>query len=761
MEWPGIEDDTSDIGSGMKLVQNVSYGVAEELRRRSGLAEKKTVSGFEIAELPDQSGGTYYLMADASGNVKSVNEATGSVATLKAGLGTTADNIQRGSFARYGSRMYFCNGFDAPVVFESGSNTSPRDMGITAPAGTIGAPSTGAAGSNDNGIHRFRYRYFDGNTGYYSDPSIALEVTVAGNTKLTFGIGVADDIVTPSQANVDTIKVEETVVSGTEYYVAATVNRNADGTWPASVEIDISDLALQEQPTLGSGTGNAPPPLFDWMIEHRGRLFGIGADTVTLTDANPTNGSATVTSAGNAFSTEWAGRLMTFANATDSTKRYRIASVASAGSLTLSSNFAGTGGAQGASVFSGNPDRLYWSGAGLPEGWDATTNARDVLQGESDVPAGMASYQTDLYLMGQRTMRRLMYDSDPGFGQLDKLPTDMGIWNQRCLVVADGQLYGWGRNGAWAIQGIMPRHISKRVDSTVRGRYDASQYKSFHGVFDPVEREITWWYVPASGSTPTEGICLDVDSGKWSLRQFSQGIIGSASVTDATGESWALLADSNGYSWFLKQGLFDGIESGEETVFTVDVGASTTVVPVLEAVQADAVGVYAYRVSDGTYRQITSNTTSSFTVTTPWASAPAHGETFYLGVIDSQFQSKWSAEPDPDEKKRTQRAGWSFIPDDADGEFRVYYYADFSATSKLVTKLATDKLPNGVSITNGASFLTVSFDIDDNPDGYVPAPSPSDYHRFWAVKMQCLKPKGTLKLYGYKIGVESSREVNE
>ena len=171
--------------------------------------------------------------------------------------------------------------------------------------------------------------------------------------------------------------------------------------------------------------------------------------------------------------------------------------------------------------------------------------------------------------------------------------------------------------------------------------------------------------------------------------------------------------------------------------------------------------VIAYRPADDTTRLITANTTSTLTVTTPWASAPQTGEEIYLGRIVASFTSKWIPTPEPEDKKRPERLAFSFVPSVAGSEFRVYQYADFVETSKIVTAISSDVNPAGVTIVDGESFQTISFATTDNQDGYVPAPTPSDYQRFWSVKMEYIKPKGTLKLYGYKMGVGSSREVNE
>lgn len=746
MKWEGVHDDLSSVGnSGFRELFNVSFYVDGELRRRPGHYNRFAQSGDSVMEYDDPINGKHYVISDSSaGTLDSVKASDGTVTSLA----TSLSDARRGTFARSGGRIYFANGFDKMKVVEDATG-SAADAGISAPSGDIGDPTL-SSGDCTDGSHRVRYRYYNSKTGYYSNPSGAISATTSSQ-KMTFGIAsTADDILWSTDSKVDQIKLEATLANGTVYYVAATVSNSA-----TTVDFDMSDLDLELQPTLGGGTGYAPPPLFDIVAEHRGRLFGIGAETVTVSDANPTNTSTTVTSASNAFSTEWPGRLIRFPKATDSTKRYRIDSVAHAGSLELSEAFDGTGGAQSSQVLAVAPDTLYWSSPTLPEAWDSTSQARRVLQNYADEVTGLASYYDDLYIFGQNTVRRLVYTTDPAGGKLEHLPTDLGVWNQHCIVEADGRLYGWGRNGVWYLRGLLPVHVSKPIDDTFDDRADKTASAKYHASYDPDEGSLSFWYVASGDTEPQEALCLD--AGQWSIRKWDKGITASASVADDSGSSHQLICDENDYSWFQSREHFDGVAYTANASVTAAAGSTTTVVNTAESL-SDCVGCTVYRPSDGTVRVITAYTGNSFT-TSAWGSTPSVGEAFYIGRISTSGKSKWIPGGGVTEKKFVQ-LGVGFIPESGAGSLDISVYSDFGGAYQL-TEFSDDVHAQGVSFDDGDTAATVSYDSGDNQDGFAPIPCPTDWKRVWSFGFTADEPAGTLALTDIGLATKDRRFVDE
>lgn len=752
--WEGMRDDESEIGSGLADLVNVSLYIDGEVRWRPGLWNRMDSGGLAISELYDHVDGVHAVHVVDDGTITSTAPADGStVNELKTGY-----NVAKvPTVARSSGRVYISNDFDPMQVVDNATGTAVA-AGIDVPASAPGAPST-AAGNVPVGDHLVRYRYYNSKTGYFSSPSDASTVTVSSSAKsLEFSItasGGGGDLIRSADTKVDQIIVQMTLADGTKYFDALFVNQTE-----SAATVNLTDDALSQQTITGENAGSdaEPPPLFLNVVEHRKRLFGIGATTRSITGTF-TDTSTTVSGSG--YSAEWAGRVVRVAG---SSTEYRIASATST-ALTLSTAWSGSTGSKTAYVYSARPDLLYWSQPGLPEHWKPTAFARRVFSDETDTPTAMASFYGTLYIFALARTAVLAFESDPSGGQLAEIPTDMGAFSQACIVKANGRMFGLGPSGAWEMVGTQPRHISKPIDSTLRERWDATEGFKFHGVFEPTERVIYWFYVADGDTEPKEAICYDVDGKRWYRATFAQAITCSGHVRDQNGEVRACLGDTNGYSWYLKAGFFDGIQSGQDAVVTADAGATTTVIPVNETLQTihpDLKGVTAYHVGSGESRRITSNTSSAITVTPAFSAAPAEDDEIYLGRISAEVVEKWTTAQDLAIKARAGRSMVAFVPSSS-GKAKIYTYKDFEANALTCTASDQDVYPDGVTVTNGLTYVEVDFD-GGSGDGFEPVPGFSQFARSWRLKLVADRPEGTLQLLQLGILFErkdAHRDLNE
>lgn len=94
-------------------------------------------------------------------------------------------------------------------------------------------------------------------------------------------------------------------------------------------------------------------------------------------------------------------------------------------------------------------------------------------------------------------------------------------FSSRAAVVADGTLFFWGPQGVFADGGVnLPERISKDIDIYLTSLADYSKADDFHCSYDPMMREIRWYYPRASG-TGTGVLNLNQRTG-----EFSGGSIG-------------------------------------------------------------------------------------------------------------------------------------------------------------------------------------------------------------------------------------------
>jgi len=197
-------------------------------------------------------------------------------------------------------------------------------------------------------------------------------------------------------------------------------------------------------------------------------------------------------------------------------------------------------------LWGGTDNLLYWSRAGYPEAFNVLDWARNVSQGKADQPAALASFVNDLYIIGSRSMRRLLYTGDPAAGTLLTIPTELGAYNQRCVVMADGAMYGFGSAGAWVVEGIAPQHFSRAIDATWMAEVDEDQSEKFHAFYDPQERAVWFCYVATGDTGPKKAICYELDSRQWTRRTFRNTIQSSITLGQATSTTGAWLGDSDG-----------------------------------------------------------------------------------------------------------------------------------------------------------------------------------------------------------------------
>ncbi len=672
------------------------------------------------------------------------------------------------NWAAIGGRVYLTNDFARPVVWDGVSSSMPS-AGIAAPSSngttthTMAGPNSTAAGSCTTGTHLFRYRYLDSKSPagtYRSNAASPLSYAVvgAGSAALTFTItaaGGGGDIIRSADTKVDTIIVEMTLASGSTYYVATTCLNSA-----TSVTVNLADavLSVGDLASLYSETGHEQPPIGSCMMESRRFTFVAGYHPRTRT-VTVTNSSTSVT--GTVFSTLWNGRFVRFG--TDTTV-YEISSATST-TITLTTAYAGSSGSTTATIFSKYPNRLYWSKESFPESFSAATRARDVLNGTGDRIVGLADFYGDIWVLGLRSMSKVVFRDDPSDGEENVIPGNFGIWNQRCLVQLEGSLYGWGPNGVWTTTGGRPRWLSRPCDTTVAALLDTSLMDQAHACYDPIEKRLTWWYCRTGDTKPKDALVLDLTKGRWATPQWRQGIDASVLISNANGKLLSVVSDStNGVSWF-GYGATDGVPSSSTGSYTTSTGSTTTVVNVIDSLPTgtgtDLTGTILYRVSTGETRAIASNTSNAITVGSAFSSSPtspAAGEVMYVGAIPCSLSTCWWTGQGLQDKKRAMLQ-IQVSPSTA-GEIQVSLYRDKSASPVVWTANGSteQRWPKAVSApANGQSYLTVSLSSTSN-DGFVAIPMNLSWSRMLKAKVVCLSPAGVMRLLSVKFNVESKRD---
>jgi hypothetical protein len=392
---------------------------------------------------------------------------------------------------------------------------------------------------------------------------------------------------------------------------------------------------------------------------------------------------------------------------------------------------------------------LAWSRALFPESWDSVNYSRKITLDNGDTPSGLASFYTDLYLIGQRSMRRLVYTSDPSAAMVVDVPGNFGVFNQRCLIKIDGGiLLGWGKNGAWIIDAMQPKKISANIDDTLASLASATTTARFV-TYEPTRREVLFFF-PLSGETYCKAaFCYSLDTKEWTLYKFRQPISCAVLNSQYTDRERLMICDSNTYGWRMGVSANDG---GGDGVITVSTGSTTTII---QATNTAVVGQTLYNPTTTEERLITACDSSSITVGVAFAAAPTSGTVMYVGSIRQKLVTDWWPGQSMVAKKRPTKFQIAVRSEGDMGTGTVSYYQDFSGTAVSATSFASDAFPEGVSISSGA--ITVNFDTGA-ADGYVSVPMPADWKRVIATQIIIETPYDGVRLVEAAIKDDSTMQ---
>jgi hypothetical protein len=448
------------------------------------------------------------------------------------------------------------------------------------------------------------------------------------------------------------------------------------------------------------------------------------------------------------------------------TVAYEISAVAGSTALTLSTNWSGVTGSYNATVFKRFPNRAYYSGLFYPEGFFLSVWARDFLAETSDTLTSGLGRKDGLYAFGLTNAERLIYNADPSAAAgavISPLKGRRGNWNQRTIVDVDGELYAWDRGGMWIV-GEVPKPISLPIDDVLELYCDYTANAKFHASYSPISRIVMFFFVQSGDTEPKIAACFEVDTGRWFLHTFLQGMTSSQQVATEDGQVRLMLGDENGYSWYFDiPSVFDGTPSDNTAVVTVGAGASATVIPVDETltVVAPALnGVMCYRVSTGESKYIASNTASVITLGSAFSSAPSDNEVLYLGPVAFEYRTKWWVGPGQETKKAPAYFILKLFPGTATGKLRIYFYADFSTSPSQFTTFTADTWPDGITATNGAYYIEADLD-GGSGDGVLSGPVPVEWNNVLQARVTSIRPDGELRILDMGFALSKKGIIND
>jgi hypothetical protein len=568
------------------------------------------------------------------------------------------------------------------------------------------------------GTYTAYLRFIDGDGNPSALSPISNEATVAGASSFSYtsvqaaGAGIARRQIlrnTDGQNLVYYVDIDTTDLSTTTF----------------TSDQDDDELATGEAVALFDSDGQSlvsrfglPPTDRMHLIEHSSRLFAAGTTSYEGT-CTVSNGSASVTGSGTAFTTSMIGRRFKVKGQSGD---YEISAVGGATALTLASNYTGTSGYFEFEISSPPATRnlVHFSEVGpYFDGWNPL---KPVEVGDpNDDVTGLLSASSYLYVFQRRALHRLTYQDNPEDGTAF-LEFRRGAVNQRCIAQVGGDTYVLDERGIYRFRGG-EEDVSGPIQVLFRSRSVAPhlpriawvQARFFHAAVDLAEEVIRWFVCLGNTYFPRHALCYRFSAEEWWIEQYPYAVPASGSLFGVPAATAAGCSANRIQA--LVPGELDGLAHDDGTTRIRLSGATLLGVTFSPGVSlpASPVGVPVSVVSGrgvGQSRLIVAASAGSLTIDKPWAILPDATSQIQIGGIPWLWRSRQLTRAD---RSENQDIAVSFVP--SSGSLDVRTYDDYA---RMPTPLAAnygEYFGNSDGVRTRAGAPEVEVDLSTS-DGY-------------------------------------------
>lgn len=661
----------------------------------------------------------------------------------------------------WGTKLYCTNGWSFPVAWD-GLNEYIETWGVPAAVAGAFAAAEGAAGNVENGDYWYRATfglYLNGVMLLEGNPCGAISVTVAGG---------------PSKVELSDIpQPDATIPAHLKKVTRVTIWRTRKNDYSSGSFYRVTDLAVGTT-AYTDNTADDDLPLTDWMswvgrtrgialkypycAAYKGRGFMGGQ---ILHDQGTVDAAAASTTLAGTLS-YWRNIMAGTQAGGDQTgwtflidgiaKVHKIDSVTSATVCDLVEAPGTTVSDADYKVTGEYRSEIAWSHASQIEYWNGAAHERVGDEGR-DYITGLFSTSGYLGITKETTIYQHVHTGDPAKGTITPTGCSRGALHQRVIVPVDDTIYMMDQFGMHQYAGgpdstpisdqikelIQPSDEDRRVNWTYRDK--------FHAIYDAKHRKVIWFLVMGDDTEPHDALCWHVDRQVWTWEHYEQALTASCSGLDVDGTYRVWVGDDQGWRWVYGVGYTDGADTDYTVRGTVTAGLpagdltsvydSTASFPL--AGDTTFTGVYVWKVSShyGTTekRRIVSSGATELTVTPDFDNGQTEGDKYYVGAIESTWESGWIDAEKFERLKRFSACTLVFSPQDDDFDITVNFYLDRSETAYSGFATTGDRrATDGYSIGRDSADVLVRM---SHPDGEVRIPF-GKFVRFVKIKVTYL-----------------------
>ena len=530
---------------------------------------------------------------------------------------------------------------------------------------------------------------------------------------------------------VDSLVYSSVPVSRETKVVRRQILRNLSGNLETLyVDIDTNDItstvfgSAQQDDVLSGGTpvpltygdadlpfanANQVPPSWKTVIaSHKGSIFAASDASYSTGHAQVAFGSTVVQGVQTEWQTTMVGRLFYFTGAENT---YEIASVNEATQqATLTTPFLDTPTPYCLYVIRPNPGErrlIYYSEPGLPESWPEY-NALAVPE-DGDQIVGLKSLGQYLYIIENRHIYRLTYQSDPASG-MTFLVANRGSLNNRTYIQTDVGMFMMDEIGIHMFTGEESTPISAEIqnvfqaDGTSNLSIDWTKDQTqWHCAWEPARQMVRFFVNMQGYDSIVHAICYNYMTKRWWIEQYPTAMLCSANAT--IGARRCLIGTEARRVLCLSEGNYDGVD-GSGWLTGICTSATSTTLTDSNASFEDIEGV-SLTITAGTgvgqTVMIASNSIHTLTIVGEWETVPDLTSVYQVAGIPWEWRTGWFRYLD-EEQSNNRDVDVTFAPTSTPGSIQIQLYYDNSPVPRVWNRTITQ---DGVSTVDGSPLITV------------------------------------------------------